>query len=338
MRRRSVLLVLVALVSALACRPPRAPLAYHDARTFPAEAGKLVEVDARSLDVEVTVQRGESIAVKVDLEARASSRSAAARWVERSKPAYTDSENRLEIRVPSRRRHVMMIGYFHTRGSIQVTLPPGCRLVVQTASGDVSLDGDELLSESIRLETASGDVRVSGGARSLLVETASGDVRVTGGDLDEFQAQTASGDVELRTGARRVQVDTSSGDLRLERLLGALSAHTASGDVRATWREAAGGTRAIVNTASGDVTLRLPRDVSLTGKVSTSSGRIRSDFPGSFGRRERTFTLQGQGLTDDAPPAGPAERSTPEQRLEPSGEVGKVEVETASGDITLHRS
>jgi DUF4097 and DUF4098 domain-containing protein YvlB len=171
-----------------------------------------------------------------------------------------------------------------------------------------------------------------------VVETASGDVRVTGDDLDELEAQTASGDVELRTGVRRVQVDTASGDLRFDRLLGELSAHTASGDVRATWRDAAGTTRAIVNTASGDVTLRLPRDASLTGKVSTTSGHIRSDFPGSFGRRERTFTLGGPGGPADEPPAGSGEGATPERRPEPSGAAGKVEVETSSGDITLHRS
>ena len=338
MRRRSVLLVLVALVSALACRPPRAPLAYHDARTFPAETGKSVEVDARSLDVEVTVQRGESIAVKVDLEARASSRSAAARWVERSKPVFTDSAGRLEIRVPSRRANVMMIGYFHTRGTIQLTLPPHCRLEVHTASGDVVLDGDEVLSEPVRVETSSGDVQVAGGVGRLVVETASGDVRVTGNDLDELEAQTASGDVELRTGVRRVQVDTASGDLRLDRLRGELSAHTASGDVRATWRDADGATRAIVNTASGDVTLRLPRDATLTGKVSTTSGHIRSDFPGSFGRRERTFTLGGQGGAADAGAGGSDETSTPERQPGSTGAAGKVEVETSSGDITLRRS
>jgi hypothetical protein len=338
MRRRFVLLVLLALVSALACRPPRTPLAFHDARSFPAETGKAVEVDARSLDVEVTVQPGESIAVKVDLEARASSRTAAARWVERSKPVYADSAGRLEIRVPSGRRNVMMIGYFQTRGTIQVTLPPHCRLEVHTASGDVVLDGDQVLSEPVRVETSSGDVRVAGGVGRLVVETASGDVRVTGGDVDGVEAQTASGDVEVRTAVRRVQVDTASGDLRLDRLLGELSVHTASGDVRATWREAGNATRAVVSTASGDVTLRLPRDASITGKVSTSSGHIRSDFPGSFGRRERTFTLGGQGGSADAPAGGADEESTPERRPEPSGAAAKVEVETSSGDITLHRS
>jgi len=232
----------------------------------------------------------------------------------------------------------MMIGYFHTRGTIQVTLPPSCRLDVHTASGDVALDGAEPLAETVRLETASGDVRVGGGARSLLIETASGDMRVTGGELDSFQAQTASGDVELRTPVRRVQIDTASGDLRLDRLLGDLSAHTASGNVRATWREIAGGSRATVNTASGDVTLRLPRDAALTGKISTSSGRIRSDFPGSFGRRERTFTLHGQAGPAEAPLAGSDEGSAPEQRRESASEAGKVQVETASGDIILHRS
>jgi hypothetical protein len=310
--RRAIVTTVVAAVLLAGCKPPtRGPSRVSDAREFEATAGKLVSVEVASLDVEVRVTARETIAVNVSLEASSSSAGAAARWVERNRPEFSDSPGRLEISTPKRRRGATVsFGWFRSEGRVSIELPPGCRLEVDTASGDVTVTGETVLGSVVRIDTASGDVAVAGGARELSVDTASGDVEISGVELATLQVDTASGDV-VKSRVERAEVDTASGDVRLEALAGPLSAETASGDLFARWRSRPEQGTARVRTASGDVQLRFPPTTVLHGEVRTTSGRLRSDFDGTWGRRRHSLVL-----------------SAPEGGFE-------VSVRTTSGDASL---
>lgn len=291
--RRAILTTAVAALLLAGCKPAaRGPSRVVDTREFEATPGKVVSVEVTSLDVEVRVAARETIAVEVSLEASSSSPGAAARWVERNRPEFSDGPARLEISTPRRRRGTSVsFGSFRSEGRVSIELPPGCRLEVETASGDVTLAGEQGLDGVARLGTASGDVTVNGGGRELAVETASGDIEIDGGELATLSVETASGDVRVKSRVDRAEVEAASGDVRLEALAGPLAAQTASGDLFARWRTRPGEGAARIRTVSGDVHLRFPAATVLHGEVRTTSGRIRSEFDGSWGRRRHALVL-----------------------------------------------
>ena len=311
MRRLTPILALCAVLVLAACAKPSGPKAVHQSHTFPAGAGKLIRLDLRSLDVRVKVAEGSTISATVDLEARSSSRAATTRWIERNTPVFEDSDSVLEVRLPGGRHGgVVVFGFLHTEGRIELVVPPSCRLDVKTSSGDVTITGEATLSGPVRVDTSSGDVTVNGGVRELIADTSSGDVLVTGA-LTTLEADTSSGDVTLQGGGERVIVDTSSGDAKLEKLTGDLSADTSSGAVSANWDRLSAGAKIRVRTASGNVRLRVPEGTALAGEVDTTSGSIRSDLPGSSDRHNRRMSFEAEGAS-----------------------VG-IEVRTSSGDVSV---
>ncbi len=289
MHRKGFILALLSSVLALSCERPRAAKESHSQHTFPVHPGKLVRVEARSLDVDVRVANADVITAEVHLSARATSRSQAQRWLARHQPVFDDSADTLVVTVP-RRSSTVFVGGAVTRGTVSLAVPPTCRLEVTTSSGDVTIAGEAVLAEEVRLATRSGDVAVFGGVRALVVESTSGDLEITGPPLDLVDVRTTSGDVALRAESRRTLADSTSGDLRLEALAGELSATTTSGDVRATFDALAPGHPVHVTTTSGNITLRLP-PVPLRGEVRTTSGRISSRFDGTWERRRRLLTF-----------------------------------------------
>ncbi|MEW6338800.1 MAG: DUF4097 family beta strand repeat-containing protein [Acidobacteriota bacterium] len=307
-------LVASILFTTIACHGERTPTTFTETRSFPVAAGKVVRLDLGSLDLEVRVADTDSIGVEVSLEARSSAPGAARRWIESHRPAYSDGPSRLVVEVPKRSHGTFMVGYFRSDGDVRLTIPPSCRLEVETSSGDVTLDGIGPLDGAVRVTTASGDLEVRGGAREIVVRTASGDVDIDAGALDRLEADTASGEVVLRSGARQAIVDTASGEVDLSDLSGELSVHTTSGDVRARWAVPPAGGRIEVNTTSGDIALNLPTAAVLTGRARTRTGRLESDWKGSWDRR-RSLQL----------PATAAAATT-------------IELRATSGDIELLHS
>jgi lia operon protein LiaG len=287
---RRALVASILLITA-GCRGGGTPTSFTETRSFPAATGKVVRLDLGSLDLDARVADTDAIGVEVVLEARSSAPGAARRWIEAHQPVYSDGPSRLEIEVSRRSRGTFLVGYFRSEGEVRLTIPRACRLEVETASGDVVLDGGASLDGAVRVTTASGDLDVRGGAREVIVRTASGDVSVDADELDRFEADTASGDVVLRSGARQAIVDTASGEVDLFDLSGELSVRTTSGDVRARWSRPPASGRVDVTTTSGEVDLRLPARTVLAGRARTSSGRLDSDWTGSWDRRRTSLHL-----------------------------------------------
>ena len=302
MRRVAIAAALTVLAASTACTRVRTPLAVHESRTFPAAPDKLVRLDVGSLDVHVKVADVPAITATLDLDARSSSRGAAARWIANHTPVFEDSASELSVRLPSRHGGIFLIGYLNGRARLDLEVPPACRLELRTSSGDIDLEGGAPVAGTVRVTTSSGDVSVAGGARELIARSSSGDVRVTRQPLAALEADTSSGNVTLESGAQRALVETSSGDIRLESLAGSLSTTASSGDVSASWERLAAGASVRVHTSSGDVRLRLPAGTALAGEATTTSGSLRSDFAGARGRRGHRieFSAAAPTVTIDA--------------------------------------
>ena len=313
MRSRTAITMLAVLLGVTGCVRHRTPSTVQETHSFPAHPGKLVRLDARSLDVHVAVGGSDTIQVGVKLDVQSSSRAWARRWIERNTPIYEDSDSVLEVRLPERERHgLFLIGFVHTSGRLEVVVPASCRLEVRTSSGDVRTEGGASLADPVRVNTSSGDVTITGGVHQGFVHSSSGDVRVSGPPPASLEVDTSSGVVTVTGGAAGVVVDTSSGDVRLEKLSGDLSADTSSGDVWASWSELPSGSKVTVRTSSGDVRLRIPQGTQLDGTIHTTSGRVHSAIPPASeerGHHQMSFAA-------------------------PSGAVA-VEVRTSSGDVSL---
>ena len=153
---------------------------------------------------------------------------------------------------------------------IEVRAPHGSSLSFTTASADVKADGR---LGDVRGRTASGDVSVPSAA-SVRVETASGDLRV-GEVAGDASLKSASGDVKVGSVGGTLDASVVSGDLRVGSALQGGSAAAVSGDI-----ELGAVTEGELNvrTVSGDVTVGVTRGSRVHVDVTTVSGDLSSDF------------------------------------------------------------
>jgi len=158
---------------------------------------------------------------------------------------------------------------------IEVRMPAGASLVVDVVSAQVDIEG--LASPRLVVDSVSGDVRLRATrAAEARFDLVSGDLE---GDLDsaDISVDTVSGDVRLSgRGGGELGVDSVSGDTELEYdSLRRAIMDSVSGDVSLRTALAPSG-RISADTVSGGVQLRLPADTSARLSVETFSGSISS--------------------------------------------------------------
>ena len=215
------------------------------------------------------------------------------------------SQKKLTVTVPE---SLLLDEYAVSAASAEISGSVSAKnLKVDTASGEVKLDcaaddlrvdtasgGVELccVSEHISVETASGAVvlRQSGEAKRVEIETASGKMEAVLGTVAELKANTASGNVSVTAESlKQGNVDSSSGKVTME-----LAVMPASLEI---------------DTASGDVTLTLPKKADFNLKLETASGDFECEY--------------AVVMKDDRYICGDGS--------------GKINIDTSSGDITIKK-
>ncbi len=137
---------------------------------------------------------------------------------------------------------------------LEVELPRGAAVSVETASGDVAVEG---IHGPGRYRTASGDLELRGVRGVLDISAVSGDVRIDADAEVGLQLRTVSGDARVR--APRI---------------GRLAANSVSGSLRIDGDLAGAGPFA-VETLSGDAVVVAHRGLRVDAR--TITGEIRSD-------------------------------------------------------------
>lgn len=253
--------------------------ASHTERSFPAKTGGRVTVDASFHKVEVTARPGTTVDVVVDLEFSASSRKAK-RLLAEYEPRFKTDGDDIVIR-STREKPTWNWGWNKTKGMITVSMPPGMDLVIDNSSGSVLLEGDFGDAE-VTVDNSSGSVRGETAMAVLSVDNSSGRTEIKAlRPLDRFHVGCSSGSVSLEGGAFRVGIDSSSGSVQLYDLLGDAIVDTSSGSVEAVWQSIPPGAKVRVDASSGRVRLSFPEGAEFDGEINTSSGGIKSDFPGT---------------------------------------------------------
>jgi hypothetical protein len=139
-----------------------------------------------------------------------------------------------------------------------------------------------------------------------------------------FSASTVSGDVRVEDLRADVEAHSVSGDVHVS-TTGSVEAGSVSGDLELTMGRLPRTGSLEFRTVSGDVDITLPRNAGAELRASTLSGDIDSDFPLEMSGRDRG----GRGFHVEV---GRRARGT-------IGDGGpRLEVETVSGDISVHRA
>ena len=214
-------------------------------------------------------------------------------------------------------------------GELDVALPRGATVVVETSSGDLEVDG---LTGDQRYRSASGDLRMRSVAGGIVIQGVSGDVNVVAVADAAVTLNTVSGDVELRAGTlRTLSVATTSGDLKVAGRLagrGPFSIETVSGDLLLA---PAGDLSIDMRTVSGD----LSSDVG--GRIESSRGR-RSVSIGTGGPTLAVRTMSGdvevvRPVAFEIEPEPAIEPDAPEPTAPPEGRVATEPDQPANGAI-----
>ena len=247
-------------------------------------------------------------------------------WDRKEVQAGSDDAPRIEVRqyeseaggaaagggAPARRVEVFVLnsegeearpGEFTGSGDVELNVPRGATVVLRLQSGDIEISD---VAEA-RVESASGDIDISGVTRGVDVNALSGNITLAdsrgGVRLRSLSGGVEATDVRPNDDKDFFNISTVSGEINLENVTHAkVKGETVSGSVRYTGALARGGGYDL-RTTSGDVTMTLPADASFRVKAKVVlGGEIISDF--SVVRSEQKPT---QGRLDGVVGTGLAE-------------------------------
>ena len=181
----------------------------------------------------------------------------------------------------------------------------------EAASGSIHVSHiDQLtqlstLSGSVRADNIGNDIRANSTSGSVTVSNIKGDIRIS----------ALSGSTQINKPGGRVDASTASGSVDVEGASNDVKAHAASGRVSVQGNPGASSYWDL-KTASGSVQLGVPANASFHLAAEAVSGEIKADIP---------IMVEEQGKHSLRARVG-------------SGNGGRVEVHTVSGEIHLRAS
>jgi hypothetical protein len=208
-----------------------------------------------------------------------------------------------------------------------IVVPQDTQLRSTAGSGNLEVHGIE---GPANFTSGSGDVHASEINKDVQIICGSGDVelsRVKG----QVQVNTGSGDVSLETIGGQIRIQTGSGSIEISNPAQALEASTGSGDV--TIKEASADIR--VRTSSGDVDAEGNPGESNYWDFHTVSGEVVLHVPSNA-----SFRLYARSKSGEIDAAIPIMMEGTAAKHELRARIGdgkaRVEIQTSSGDISLH--
>ncbi len=170
----------------------------------------------------------------------------------------------------------------------------------------------------LEVETASGDIELNGGweLTELRMKTTSGDMSVGTVRAEKLQLDVVSGDIQFAGGGGRSFIKTISGDIEAACLGGDIFVETGSGDVEMTVSKVTG--QVNVKSTSGDADIKIATDISCVLFAEAVSGDVACNL------RKAQILRQNEKYVESI-----IGDSTQTDRLP------RVVVQTISGDIDI---
>ncbi len=186
-------------------------------------------------------------------------------------------------------------------GSIEIGNVTG-RVVADTSGGSIrigNVQGDMSADTSggnidvgegsgrVRLDTSGGTIRAAFATGPVSADTSGGNIYLEG-SASSIEADTSGGNIVIERSDGRVVADTSGGSITIRKSVGPINADTAGGriDVEILAEGGSASNSVDLETAGGDITLRLPATISATiqadlevSRRGRGDYRIYTDFP-----------------------------------------------------------
>ncbi len=267
-------------------------------------------VDISTLDISLRAADVNNIEVNTELHISNVTESQADDWVARHTPSFEEGHDSLKVVVKPGRNGFIWFGHLTAKARLNIVAPLSVMPDLTTESGRISARGDFSNAKPMLMRTSSGDIEFSGAAHSLNIHTTTGDTHIeVMRPIEKLFARNASGDITLIGGARNIEIDTSSGNIWLSNLSGSTKITSSNGKVNLRWDRLDQNHVIYVRTSSAKINLSVPSSVRPRGILKTTTGTIRSDFPGTVSEAGDAVELGGDGP--------------------------RFDVETASGEIIL---
>lgn len=187
-------------------------------------------------------------------------------------------------------------------------------LEVSTASGGAQISG--VWAESFVLNTASGEINVSGDFADVKIKSASGNVKfanTSDAPAKSLKIGSASGDIEADCRAESFSVSGVSGKIICNNACGKGSISMTSGNIDVNYAEWTDDLS--INVVSGKANITLPAGSGAELSFNGVSGSLKTDIGGEKGK----FMNIGKGTNGTFG----------------SGNVHKISVNTTSGSVTV---
>ena len=220
-------------------------------------------------------------------------------------------DDALEIKVeyPDRIRNI------NEGSNLEIMVPQGCMLEVETVSADITVDK---VNGEVELQAVSGIIDVRGEPSELTAETVSGRV-----DMD-IRTDTASlacvsGDIVVKGVRKNLECGVVSGSITIDagKEMESLECETISGEITVDGELPRGADWSLA-AHSGDITLTLSGKVDAEFSIETFSG----DIDDAFGHKARRTSKYAPGR---------------ELEFTEGDGNASVEVESFSGDVKIRK-
>jgi DUF4097 and DUF4098 domain-containing protein YvlB len=208
-----------------------------------------------------------------------------------------------------------------------IVVPRDAQLRTMAGSGDVEVSG---IQGPANFTSGSGDVTAAEISGDVQITCGSGDVQLSK-IKGHTQITTGSGDITLDAIGGEARLQTGSGTIAISNPGDALEARAGSGDV--TIKGASADIR--VRTSSGDVDVEGNPGLSSYWDFHTNSGEVVLHVPPTA-----SFRLYARSHSGDIDAAIPIIMEGTASKHELRARIGdgkaRVEIQTSSGDISLH--
>jgi len=285
---------------------------YLGSDSFKIAPGETVHVDVLDLDLDARGAAIDTLRCTTDIKISGAGAATADAWITAHTPEFKTEPQGLSILLQPGKTGFLGFGSLAQRRDMSLVLPLHCVPDLATSSGKITLHGNFMQADPLKLRSGEGSIEFFGGAEGLEIRSTSGNSRIrVFQPLGRFWARTASGSIDFSGGARDVHIETASGDISLLGLLATASIETVSGNVVLQWDELPPGTTLRVRSSSGDIHIYLPPDSTPGGQLNTIEGELHCEFANRASGEDQTLLLDGKGPV--------------------------LEIESASGDIYLLR-
>jgi hypothetical protein len=130
---------------------------------------------------------------------------------------------------------------------------------IATAGGGITVGS---VNNSAEISTAGGNISVNDIGGNAEVSTAGGNIKV-GNVSGSVEASTAGGNISVESANGKIESSTAAGNVNLKNIKGSVDANTAAGNIYAELY-AEGNVKSELNTAVGNITLKVPENTKAT--------------------------------------------------------------------------